>query len=94
MKIYKYPIEKKSNVYGDLELELPNVIQYLDVKEQSGVPCIWALVDEDSELKKVEFRIVPTGDHVASGWIFVKTFHQGGFVWHLFITKNRSNNNH
>ena len=84
MRIYKYPIKKDKNAYGDLILEMPVIHQILDIKEQDDVLCIWAIVHEETEVEKRHFRIVATGDPVVEGLVFVKTFYQGVFVWHLF----------
>lgn len=86
MRIYKYPINNKDrNAFGNFTVEMPEIFQILDVKEQDGIPCIWAIVDETTEAKEVEFRVCATGDPVVMGkWVFVKTFYQDPFVWHLF----------
>lgn len=86
MRIYKYPIEKDRNQHGRFEIEMPKVIKFLDVKEQNGTPCIWALIDEETSLAKISFIVVETGAPVLKSWAHIGTFHQEPFVWHLFLT--------
>jgi len=89
MRIYKYPIQKGRNAFGNFTIEMPEVFQFLDVKEQDGTAYIWAMVDETTKPKEIEFRVCATGDPVVTNkWAFIKTFHQEPFVWHLFQVHN------
>lgn len=44
-KIYKYAIE----ITDDQDIVMPVGAKILTVQNQNGVPCIWAMVDPNSE---------------------------------------------
>lgn len=83
-----------------LRLVVPRDSELLRVALQDGTPCLWALVDPDAELVKVELRLIWTGvnldrdgeegqtrelfSYVGS---FTSSFERGpgqSLVWHVF----------
>jgi len=85
MKIFKYKIEKDRNAYGDFSLETPDIYQILHVKEINNEAFVWIAVDEDTEITRKNFVIVPTeAPIIPAQWDYVGTFNQDPFVWHLF----------
>lgn len=82
--IYKYPLE----VTDLQELELPEGAEILTVQMQTGVPCLWALVDPTADKKCRLIRIAGTG-HFLNDEIehrYIGTFQMAGgqLVFHAF----------
>lgn len=82
--IFKYRV-----VLNDLyTVMMPECAELLRVHVQKGIPCLWALVDQNAEAVKRQFALRGTG-HSAEDLTkeqFVDTFmmHEGGLVFHLF----------
>ena len=51
-KIYKYAIE----ITDDRDIVMPVGAKILTVQNQNGVPCIWAMVDPNSEKRKCAYQ--------------------------------------
>jgi hypothetical protein len=55
--------------------------------QDDGIPCVWAMVDNDGNEYEYEYKIVGTGQKLT--YIdkdnYIGTLQQGPFVWHLFI---------
>ena len=83
--IWKYPLKIESKQ----TLEMPGTgPKLLSVQMQAGVPCLWAVVEPNSEQKSVVvIDIVGTG-HILeeddTERYFLGTVQQGGLVWHVF----------
>ena len=58
MVVYKYPLRTTST----FEVEIPNLMTPLCIKEQDGVPTLWALVNPDIGTRKYKFWCVYTGE--------------------------------
>ena len=59
----------------------------LDVQVQNGIPCMWALVDDEKPVRNRKFRMFGTGHPVTdSVRNFIGTFQlpELGLVFHLF----------
>lgn len=83
--IWKFPITKRMNEYGAYEVLMPSDHKILSVQVQGDVPCIWAEVDPESEVKAKTLFIVGTGKYVPDAVTrFIGTFQQSPFVWHLY----------
>ena len=81
MTIWKYVIEK---IDDEVTFDMPGGAQVLHVGEQSGLLCLWALVDPNIPKVQHTFFIRGTGhqvspilDHVGSAWL-------RPFMWHVF----------
>ena len=89
-KIFKYPIRIEDNI----KLMMPMHAKILCVQLQGGVPCIWALVDEDMPLYHRIFNIYGTGHPISNAELleYIGTFQidGGSFVFHLFEQKENS----
>ncbi len=84
LRVYKYPL-----TLGTLTVEMPRGGKPLHVAMQSGLPCLWALVDADNASESRCFTVVGTGHPVPDGE-YVATTHDGPFVWHVFDTSDRT----
>lgn len=84
--IYKYPLE----VTDRQAIEMPKGAKILSVQVQSRVPCLWALVDANTnESEKVIIRTVGTGHAVYDGgrkleYIGTYQLMNGSAVFHVF----------
>lgn len=88
MTVWKYPFD----VTDRFDLEMPHGVQMLSVQVQDGVPCLWALVDDENTKVTVRFRVVGTGNPAPDMYIFrtfVGTFQLegGALVFHLFASR-------
>ncbi len=82
-KIFKYPFEISDKVL----ILMPQYARVLSVQMQFDIPCLWALIDDNSPLKERRFRLFGTGHPVPySVGEFIGTFQMNGgeLVWHLF----------
>lgn len=81
--IYKYPLQLVDQQTLTLSLDY-----LLDVKEQDGQLCLWAVVDTDLTPREVSIRIVGTGhpfpDSDTCIHINTVVMSYGGLVWHVF----------
>jgi hypothetical protein len=84
MTIWKFEI----NLFQTI-IELPAGYKIIDVQEQNGNICLWAIVDPNNELSKVETRAIGTGMNVPEGYNYLSTVQQGVFVWHIFFREFR-----
>ena len=83
--IWKFPVP----IDDDIELEMPKGARILSFQSQRDHPCIWALVDMDTQEKEIrKFRMAGTGHPIEddSNYSFVGTAQMmgGNLVWHLF----------
>lgn len=66
-------------------IEMPADAKILTVQNQNGDPCIWALVDPNQKMDARMFTIVGTGKPFDdTNTVYIGTFQDGPFVWHLF----------
>lgn len=68
---------------------MPRGAQILTVQAQRDIPCIWALVETDSEPEERYFRMAGTGHRMSEKDKFLRyigTFQimQGELVFHIF----------
>ena len=82
LKIWKYDLERP-------EFEGP-IMEILDVQFQNGLPVMWAIVNPAGRLKKVETRLIWTGQSFDSEMMkefnYIKTLQDDlGMVWHVFL---------
>ena len=82
--VYKYPLQ----VVDRLVVTLPAGSRILTIQAQDDVPCIWAVVNQDTDkLELRDFRIIGTGHPFPDEWpIYVGTFQLmgGRLVFHVF----------
>lgn len=81
--IYKYPLELQDSQF----LLLPEAHQVLSVQVQNERLYLWASVDTDFPIEKVQIRIIGTGhpilfDH--ENYFYVATVQMNTLVWHVF----------
>ena len=88
LKVYKYEID----VNDYFEIELPSGATVLKVDEQFGKPCLWALVNPESQKTKRTFRFAGTGHPIDDDkpLQFVNTFQMkgGALIFHIFEVLN------
>ena len=86
MRIFKYIIQKPDD---EVMIEMQKGAKILCVKVQSGIVCIWAIVDPDSPIKPREIQIRGTG-HLMKGnegeYIGTVMLSSGALVFHFFIS--------
>lgn len=82
-RIWKYPIELADFVI----IEMPEGAEILTAQMQYGKLCLWALVDCEPELPKLnrEIEIIGTGNSIIEApRRYIATVQQDIFVWHIF----------
>jgi hypothetical protein len=89
--IWKFPIPREMNEYGDVSVTMPWGAHVLSAGVQNNTICVWAEVKPDDIIKSETSRNfgiratggLLTGDETA----FVGTVFQGHFVWHVYELK-------
>lgn len=84
MTIWKFPLQTTDEQI----IKIPLVNWPLSVQVQNGTPCIWSVVDPESEVIKVRVRIFGTGrEGVTNDMDYIGTYqlHGGGLVLHVFL---------
>jgi len=84
MRIFKY------NLLGGV-VEAP-IMEILDIQLQDGVPVMWALVNEGSYDKRIEIKLLWTGQEISAEDLkefeYFRTLQDAmGLVWHVFIKR-------
>ena len=80
--IYKYQLKLEESQ----TLNLTKSYQILSVQLQSSALCLWAIVDPQMDLEKVEILVVGTGRPLPDGQLdYLATVQHGMFVWHIFL---------
>ena len=87
--VWKFPFEMTDTV----RIMMPAGAQLLHLETQHGVPCLWALVDPESEKVRRKFRLAGTGHplpddigrHLGSFQLL-----EGNLVFHLFEEANET----
>ena len=94
--IYKYELD----TIPEQTLSIPEYNEPLFVKMQRGVPCIWFLVNPDTNSKNVKIKIYGTGHNIPdtafkSDSCNIQEQYVGSFmelsenlVWHVFVCKD------
>lgn len=79
--IFKYPFK----IQDSFTISMPKGAKVLSVQIQSGIPCMWAQVDNTKPKEDREFFIIGTGNLVPSDkLIYIDTFQYTSYVWHLY----------
>ena len=85
--VYKYPLLLEDTQ----EIEMPGGSQILTVQVQRDQPCVWALVETQSQLVNRTFRVAGTGHDIPYGpeLDYIGTFQlqSGLLVFHVFEEK-------
>jgi hypothetical protein len=81
--IYKYPINT-SLLRQEINAAINKII-HVGI-DPTGVPCIWAEVDNADYLTKVAIYIIPTGEcaPLGPGITHIGSFIEGPYVWHVY----------
>jgi hypothetical protein len=82
-RIFKYPLSIESTQVA----QLPIGARILTIKEQEGVPTLWAVVDQTELMADVQVKIVATGEEFEiEPWRYITTLvMENGLVWHVFM---------
>lgn len=86
--IWKFPF----TVSDMVAIEMPKGAKVLRVDLQAQ-PCVWALVNPESEKVRRVFYIFGTGHSLgprANDLQYIGTFFEGPFVWHVFEEKKET----
>jgi hypothetical protein len=79
--IWKFPLTVKQSQW----ITVPSDAKALSIDVQSGIPCLWMLLDPDESMTAREIHCVGTGQGVgASHDQFIGTVLVGAGVWHYF----------
>jgi hypothetical protein len=85
--IYKYMV-----TFGDkTEFSAPSDFKALSLQMQNGVPCIWAIVDTQAEMKTYTVYCLNTGETMLLGMILNSQYlgtvvlPREGLVKHFYI---------
>jgi hypothetical protein len=79
--VYKF---KLSN-----EVELPKDAEVLKIAIQHGIPMMWVLLNLDEEIKvQRHFHKFGTGHNIPDELVYIDTYTEGVFVWHIFESIN------
>ena len=79
--IFKFPFIPRD----EFKITMPKGADVLHVALQGDQPCIWAAVDNEEDQEPRDFRLVGTGHPLPPvEYLYVGTFQQPPFVWHLF----------
>ena len=81
--IFKYPLI----VDGNQKVLMPKGAKIISLQTQNDVPCIWAIVDTDSEIEERHFKTVATGGNIRNNFAqYIGTYllNNGNFVGHVF----------
>lgn len=81
-RIYKYPIPINSTNFS---IEMPMYSKILRVDWQNGGLFLWALVDPSNSPSRRVFQCFGTGQDIADGLEYLKTYEIGPLVIHLFV---------
>jgi hypothetical protein len=88
MKIFKYTLE----ITDQQPLNLPTGSTLLSAREQNGMLCVWALVDDTQEAKTLyNICIIGTGNPMLlpDNAVFLDTVIMSyGLVWHVFYVRS------
>lgn len=81
-RIFKYALEIEDKQY----IEMPKDCDILDAQFQGGTLCVWAMVEPENAMRRIQFRIYGTGHPLPDNFgTYVATVQQGHLVWHLFV---------
>lgn len=80
VRIYKYKVEPSGNTFEDKFKKI------LKVDWQGDDLCIWALIDDNSEMKTLNVYIIPTGVpfDLKLDLEYLDTIKDDLFIWHIF----------
>lgn len=81
-RIFKYHIE----VVDRQTIAMPQGARILCVQIQTGMPCLWAMVDDEAPLAARDIHIRGTGHDCAGAeaFAYIGTFQMPGLVFHVF----------
>lgn len=76
------------DITDNLTIDMPSGAVILDVQNQKGVACIWAIVNPDSVKLPRKINVVGTGHPMAGrsmgNYIGTVQFYGGDLVFHVF----------
>ena len=78
--IYKFPIEMSE----DFEVEFDHMGVVVKAERIMGVPQMWVQVNTENSERKHRFAVHGTGHPIADNEMYIDTFFDGPYVWHLF----------
>ena len=79
--IWKFPLE----ITDIQHVKMPKGAKILSVRDQGGIPMLWAMVNPEAEVENREIHIVGTG-HMRDMYelTYIGTTVNDIFVWHIF----------
>lgn len=80
MAIFEFSLE----VTDAQTVLMPGLATILCVQTQGGVPCLWALVNPDDELRPRKIMTYGTGQTIGNPGMYIGTYQLPGLVFHVF----------
>ena len=90
--VWKYTMP--AHCFFNFKVELPASATVVKVAMQGAERAFWATVDTDEDSFDRLFRVFGTGSEIPRyndeewEYVYVDTFFEGPFVWHLFELKD------
>lgn len=66
---------------------LPAGAKVLHLGQQRGLPHIWVEVEETAAAEDRTFQVIGTGQEIPGGAVYIGTWQEPPFVWHLYEVK-------
>lgn len=93
--IFRYPIPLEVFLgSGRVEIPMPKdaKILHLALQERAPhAPSLWVELDEGDKNATRVFEIVGTGHTVPENGVYIGTWQQAGYVWHLYEIQENDN---
>jgi hypothetical protein len=80
-RIWKYVIAKGESVSS---FQMPKSAEVISVQIQNGQPVLWIIFDDFIETETREFVVYGTGHDIPDDFMYIGTFQEPPYVWHLF----------
>jgi hypothetical protein len=85
--IYKFNVD----IVDTFAVAMPAYARILHVGEQRGFLCMWAELDNQSELEVRTFHVRGTGNpFTGEEGTYIGTAQVGPYVWHVYETARRA----
>lgn len=73
-------------VPGESTITVPDNAKMLHAGiDEKGNPCVWVEVDTDAPSRDQRVLVYGMGQEIEEGLRYVDTYHQGYFVWHVYV---------
>lgn len=70
--------------FGEQVIKMPKGANILTMQNQQGTPQLWAAVNPNADLEERHFVTIGTGGVINEGLVYIGTYQESVFVWHVF----------